>query len=214
LGKASQTALSITSVTGVSGMALTLVTAGGSGTGAVTYVATNGTATDCTISGSTLTETGVGTCILTATKAADTDFTAISSSPTTVTFASATQAALKVTSVSGLWGTPLSLTTSGGSGTGAVTFVVKDRTATGCKVSASAPYALTVTSPGTCLVTATKAADVSFKATSSPSTTVTLAAPATANALCAQLFMLTALPGVGSSFALLATRDGCLAVKA
>lgn len=45
----------------------TPATSGGSDTGAVSYVVTNGTATGCAVSGSTLTSSSVGTCFVTAT---------------------------------------------------------------------------------------------------------------------------------------------------
>ena len=82
------------------------------------------------------------------------------------------QAPLSVTSTSGTATVPLTLTTSGGSGTGAVSYAVADGTASGCAVSSGA---LNSASAGTCLVTATKAGDVNYNATSSPQTTVTLA---------------------------------------
>src|SRR6202011_2068807 len=72
----------------------------------------------------------------------------------------------------GTYGTPLTLTSSGGSGTGAVTFAVVNGTASGCAISAGQ---LTSTSAGTCLLTATKAADANNNATSSAQTAVTLA---------------------------------------
>ena len=46
----------------------------------------NGTATGCAIGGSTLTATSSGTCLVTATKAADVGYLAVSSLATTVTF--------------------------------------------------------------------------------------------------------------------------------
>ena len=84
--QATQSALSITSSTGATGKALTLTTSGGSGTGALTFTVTNGTASGCTISGSSLSATSLGTCIVTATKAADTNYKVVSSTPTTVSF--------------------------------------------------------------------------------------------------------------------------------
>ncbi|WP_460482142.1 Ig-like domain repeat protein [Comamonas humi] len=54
-----------------------LSTTGGSGTGAVSYAVTAGNAF-CAITGSTLTGTGVGTCTVTATKAADDSYNATS----------------------------------------------------------------------------------------------------------------------------------------
>ncbi len=72
IGKASQAALTATaSPAGVTlGGISTLGTTGGSGTGAVSYAVTAGD-TFCTVNGSTLTGTAVGTCTVTATRAAD-----------------------------------------------------------------------------------------------------------------------------------------------
>jgi len=82
-----QSALSVTSVTGHVGSSLALTTSGGSGTGAVSFTVTNGTASGCTVSGTSLTATTTGTCVVTATKAADSTYLAASSPATTVTFA-------------------------------------------------------------------------------------------------------------------------------
>jgi Big-like domain-containing protein len=80
-----QSTLSLSTLTGTVGTPLTLETSGGSGTGAVTYAATDGTATGCSITGSSLDTTTAGTCIVTATKAASGAYESTSSSPTTVT---------------------------------------------------------------------------------------------------------------------------------
>ena len=81
-----QSALSISTTSGTHGTNLSLATSGGSGSGAVTYSNSPGTTT-CSISGSTLTANGAGTCLITATKAGDGNYNSISSSQTTVTFA-------------------------------------------------------------------------------------------------------------------------------
>jgi hypothetical protein len=70
--------------------------------------------------------------------------------------------------------TALSLTT-GGSGRGTVAYTVANGTSSGCTVSTTSPYKLTSARPGTCIVTATKAADVNYKAVTSAPTTITLA---------------------------------------
>jgi ABC-type cobalt transport system substrate-binding protein len=81
-----QAPLRITTLSGTVGTALTLATRGGSGSGAVSFTVTNGSATGCRITGSSLTATGAGTCLVTATKAAVATYLAASSSATTVTF--------------------------------------------------------------------------------------------------------------------------------
>ena len=53
----------------------TLAASGGNGTGAVTYAVTEG-AEQCSLNGTTITATGVGTCTITATKAADANYSA------------------------------------------------------------------------------------------------------------------------------------------
>jgi hypothetical protein len=84
-----------------------------------------------------------------------------------------TQAALVVTSVTAAYGRPYVLVTTGGSGTGALTFTVANGTATGCVLFGAA--ALKTTTSGTCIVTATKAADSTYAVASSAATTVTFA---------------------------------------
>jgi hypothetical protein len=81
-----QTALTVSSLTGYLGSALTLTTAGGSGTGAVTFTATPGTALGCVVTGTSLAVTSLGTCLVTATKAASLTNLAVTSAATTVTF--------------------------------------------------------------------------------------------------------------------------------
>ena len=84
------------------------------------------------------------------------------------------QTALSVTSTHGKVGTALRLTTSGGSGTGGVTFSVTDGSAKGCAIAGTS---LKATSAGTCVVTATKAGDVTYLAATA-TTSVVMAAVA------------------------------------
>ena len=173
---AAQAALTVAAVSTVldpSGTT-TLSSSGGSGTGATTYNATGA----CTVSGTTVTAASTGgACAVTATKAADSTYAAITSSPLTVTVR-APQAALSVaaasTSLSA--GGTTNLTTTGGSGAGALTYQV---TGGGCTVSAAVLTA--PASDATCSVTATKAADGSTysQATSTNTLTVTVTAPST-----------------------------------
>ncbi len=81
------------------------------------------------------------------------------------------QSPLAVTSLRGYYGRTLVLSTSGGSGTGTVSFAVANGSATGCALSGNT---LSYTSTGTCLVTASKAGDGSYLSTTSTSTTVTI----------------------------------------
>lgn len=164
--RAAQGALTVTSTSGTYGTALSLTTSGGSGTGAVTYSAANGTALGCTVSGSSLTVTQAGTCLVTATKAEDASYSATSSPQTTVTFAKAQQAALSIDGPYSLeYGETFPLTTTGGSGTGAVSYSRNGTTGGATCTVANAGSSSTVKGTkagGTCLVGATKAGDVNY----------------------------------------------------
>jgi hypothetical protein len=80
------------------------------------------------------------------------------------------QNTLTIPESSGTVGTPLALTTAGGSGAGAVSYTVADGTAIGCSIAARN---LTANSAGTCLVTATKAASGEYSSVVSSQTTIT-----------------------------------------
>jgi len=153
--------------------ALSMTTSGNNGTGAITFAVANGTATSCALSSSannaTITAGSSGTCTITATIAADTNYVSATSAAATFTFNQSGQASLTVTSTSGVFGTDLTLTTSGGSGTGNVSYSYAAGTTT-CTLSLSV---LSATSSGTCLITATKAADTNYSSISSSQTTVT-----------------------------------------
>ena len=85
------------------------------------------------------------------------------------------QSALTLTSIKGTYDKTLTLTSSGGSGLGLVTYDVKSTGSAGCSISGAT---LTATRVGTCTVTvtATKAQDASYLVVSSPVTTVSMVA--------------------------------------
>ena len=154
-------------------------TDGQSGSGAITYAVTDGTASGCSLSDttsatSTITATSFGTCLVTATIAADLTYQSATSTSSTFTFIQASQSTLTITSTSIPYGQSLSLTTSGGSGTGALTFVVNSGN---CSISSST---LTSTSTGSCSVTATKASDSNYLAESTTATITITTGSATA----------------------------------
>lgn len=144
--------------------------------GTVNFATIDGTATGCSITvttgGSTLNALTAGTCLVTATKVGDTRYLSVTSPQKEIVLAKATQPPLRVTSVNGTVGAPMTLTTGGGGGTGAVTYAVAPGTIS-CTQSESAPYTLSATAAGTCLVTATKAADATYNEAVSPQATVT-----------------------------------------
>jgi hypothetical protein len=171
-----QAPLLVTSTEGDVLTPLTLTASGGTAGGALSYQASDGTASGCAVSGSPaeLSAETAGTCLVTATKAADGVYDAVSSVPTTVTLAKAVQAALHLVTVAGTVGTPLALRISGGSGTGAVGFAVIG--GTGCSLSRTPPYTLTAGTAGTCVVRATKAADARYDGAVSAAQTVRFSA--------------------------------------
>jgi hypothetical protein len=84
-----------------------------------------------------------------------------------------TQATLALFSTGGSYGHALTLLSSGGSGTGAVTFVVTTIGTAGCSISGDV---LSATRVGTCTVTVYKAADATYHSATSVATTVSIAA--------------------------------------
>ncbi|MFZ4478980.1 MAG: IPTL-CTERM sorting domain-containing protein [Rhodoferax sp.] len=154
-----------------------LSTSGGSGTGAISYAVAPASASICSLSGATLTGLAVGTCILTATQAGDTNYNAITSSPLNIQVGAGalTPLFLMANPTSfGVNGTS-ALSTIGGNGGGAVTYAVSSGPCTIAPGSST----VTGTAVGQCQVVATKAADGSYgAATSNPVTlSVNLLAP-------------------------------------
>ena len=150
-----------------------LSTTGGGGTGAVTYSLMAG---PCSLSGSVLTGTGEGFCDVSATKAADSVYASTTSEYATVFVSLAPQSELVVVPAASSIhvGQSTTLSSTGGSGTGAVTYAL---TAGPCSVSGST---VTGMGAGVCLVTATKAADSTFSsATSAPAEVTVSLAPQT-----------------------------------
>lgn len=181
IAKAAQQALSVTNTSAIPGIALTLTSSGGSGNGAVNYLVANAGATGCSITTGALDSTGPGTCTIYATKASDNDYLSSQSADVGIIVSKLTQAAVVITSTNSTYLETLTLTTSGGSGTGAVTYVVTAAGSAGCTLSNGV---LSFAGAGTCSVTATKATDAYYLERSSAGTTIT-AAKATQVALVA-----------------------------
>ncbi len=150
---------------------------GGSSGGAITYSSL--TPSVCTVSGNRLTREAPGTCTVTATMAGgtvdSTTYNAVSSSYNlTIPTGSAAQNPLTLTvgtSTINVNGTT-SLTASGGSGGGAVTYTV---TSGACTVLTNTLIAHS--SAGSCSVTARKAGGLDYAAQSSTAVTVTVSLP-------------------------------------
>ncbi len=158
---------------------LSMSSSGGSGTGAITYqISSGGSASGCSLSNSsstaTLTATSSGTCRITARIAQDANYSEATSSYLAFTFNKAAQSALSISAVSGTYGTNIRLVTSGGSGSGAITYAISPGgSATGCQIING--DSLTSTSYGSCKVIATKATDINYLVESSSERSIDIA---------------------------------------
>ena len=146
----------------------TLSATGTTGSGAISYNLVSG-ASSCAISGNVLTGLSPGSCMVTASIAADTNYNAATSAPSVFTVNKADQSALSLsanpTSISS--GDKTLMATQGGSGLGMVSFsATKGGALTSCVVSGGTLTA--IGSAGACYVVATKQGDSNYNSTSSP----------------------------------------------
>ena len=150
----------------------TISVTGGTGSGLVTYALADASKTICSIAGNKITAITGGDCVVIATKAGDASY-ADAVATVTVNIAKGNQAALTVTAASqNLTYNPNSpatttVSSTGGSGTGDVTYAVSPASASICSVSGNVVTALL---PGNCVVNATKAADGFYNAISGTAT--------------------------------------------
>jgi hypothetical protein len=141
-----------------------LSTDGGSGTGAVTYSVTGA---NCSLDGSGFRATAPTSCVVTATKAASSGYNAVTTSPITIEFKVTDQKPLVI--VKGSLGesnqSPVgkvyNLSTTGGSGSGVVSYTASG---SNCSISGSTLTASAVT---TCIVTAVKSASTLYNSVTS-----------------------------------------------
>ena len=172
------------------------ITVGGSVSPTVS-VTTGTLATGNALSGATFTYLGTGDTVYPASTTAPTAVGTYSITPSGATFSPGTasnynisygvgtltiskpsQAGLTITSTAGTYGSPITLTTLGGTGGGGVSYALTGiGTASGCSITGDS---LSVTSAGTCLVTATKDGGADYAPVSSAETTVTFAKAAQA----------------------------------
>ena len=136
-------------------------------------MAAGGSASGCSLSSesspTTISASSSGTCLIRATKAGDSNYLEAVSSSLTFTFIKANPGALIITTTSGRYGEVLTLATAGNESTAADTFTVNSGP---CTVSGNS---LTPTAFGSCYVTAYRAADGNYAASSSTSTLITIA---------------------------------------
>jgi hypothetical protein len=144
--------ISNTSRTNAVGSSVTLTTTGGSGSGAVSYTVSGA---NCTLTSATLEASSATTCSVIATKASDSSYAAAVSSAVSFIFLGAqdtlTISNQETTNAARAW---LTLTTTGGSGTGAVTYALSTPNKQ-CVVQTGRVYAKAAT---TCSIVAIKAA--------------------------------------------------------
>jgi hypothetical protein len=157
-----------TTLTDASTAAKTQITVtGGSGTGAVTYAVAGGSASVCTVSSTGLvTNRTAGSCVVNVSKAADANYL-IQNTSTTITFNKLNQAELVAVPADESEPFVFSpratnqITTTGGTGTGAITYAVDPASSTVCSVNASTGLITDITA-GTCVVIVTRAADTNY----------------------------------------------------
>jgi len=154
--RADQATLSFTSGASTTyGQTLALTTSGGTGTGSTTYAVDSG---PCAVTGSTLTSSAAGSCVITATKAQDANYSAKTANYT-VSVAYADQSAVTITNTDTVvYGSTLTLTASGGTGTGAYVF---SPVSGPCTLSGST---LSTTAVGDCVLKARKLGDSGYNA--------------------------------------------------
>jgi hypothetical protein len=143
--------------------------------GDVVAITLSGSSTGCTLDKKLVTFTGNGVCLIDFNDVGNGAFAAAAEVQQSITVGAGNpkaQATLTLTSVKAVHGRPLTLTTIGGSGGGAVTYAVTAAGSAGCYISGAD---LRTTRAGTCTVTATKAADSTYAAVRSLATTVTVA---------------------------------------
>jgi alpha-tubulin suppressor-like RCC1 family protein len=159
VSRPSQAPLLLSTFTGDLYTGIIIAYTGGSGTGSVSSSVTSGTA-GCVVTGNVVSATHVGTCVLTLTKAADSNF-AQEVDSFTLTFAKAVPTVGSVTSPStGVAGSGITLNFAGGSGTGSVTYSLQSPGSAGCSISNGK---LLAASAGTCSVTITKLGDDTYQ---------------------------------------------------
>jgi hypothetical protein len=148
----------------------------------------SGSSSGCSLSDSkVVTFTGNGVCLVEFNDPGNGAYAAAAEVKQSITVGSGNpqgQAALTITSTSTTYHHVLALTTVGGSGSGAITYTLASAGTANCILGANA---LTSTRAGTCEITATKAGDGTYAATSVTATITIAAQPPTAVRLTAPM---------------------------
>lgn len=150
------------------GSTVQLSISGGTTSGLISWSAGASTACSVGATGIVTITAGTGSCAVTSTMAGNGNYEPVSSNAFVISVNRASQSALTVTSTEATYGQDLSLTVTGGSGTGVLTW---DRVSGTCSLSGST---LTPGSVGSsCVVKVTKAADGNHNVRSSADTSIT-----------------------------------------
>src|SRR5487761_2162077 len=153
---------------------VTVGSTGSSGTGAITFNLDPSSDAVCHLSGTTLSATGAGTCYVSASIAADANYTGATSALVPVTFTAADQTiTATVSSSSTPWSNTVTVGSTGSSGTGAITFNLDPSSDAVCHLSGTT---LSATGAGTCYVSASIAADANYTGATSALVPVTFTA--------------------------------------
>ena len=145
----------------------TFTTSGGSGTGEISYSVASSSVSVCSLSGNTVTALSAGNCVIEATKVGDTNYLDRVDSLTLqinriIQSEFVLSAANPVLDYQSGTAATTTLSTTGGSGTGAVTYLVQVGSNSVCSVSGNT---VTVLSAGECVISATKAGDENYEST-------------------------------------------------
>jgi sugar lactone lactonase YvrE len=147
------------------GVAPFTLTASSASTGAITYALVSGPAT---LSGATVTLTGAGTVVLSASQAADANYTAVAAQNTSFTVAPGTPTLAFTVPNQTFGAAPFTLTASSAS-TGAITYALVSGPAT------LSGATVTLTGAGTVVLSAAQAADANYTAVAAQNTSFTVA---------------------------------------
>jgi hypothetical protein len=144
--------------------------------GDTVVITLDGSSSGCTLDKGKVSFTGNGYCRVDFNDAGNGAFAAAAQVQQSITVGTGgllTQATLSLFSTGGTYGKNLALLSSGGSGTGAVSFAVTTIGTAGCSISGAT---LSATRVGTCTVTVSKAGDATYMPATSSATTVTISA--------------------------------------
>jgi hypothetical protein len=138
-------------------------------------ISLNSESTGCSLSDGKVTFNDNGVCVIDFNDPGNGAFAAASEVKQSITIGTGnpkTQGSVVITTTSTGYGRPLVLSSTGGSGSGAVSYAVTSAGTANCSISG---VTLTSTRAGTCVVVATKAADGTYAAATSLATTITIA---------------------------------------